>query len=70
MDIILCTRFIQYIKHESRAIYQILQNGGSGVNRTETAFAEVGVDMALGQTLNVSAKTRVRGIITTAPKLN
>ena len=35
----------------------MLQNGEFSVNRTGNAFAEVGVDMALEQTINASAKT-------------
>ena len=41
----------------------MLQNGGFSVNRTGNAFAEVGVDMALEQTINASAKNRLQGIM-------
>ena len=41
----------------------MLQNGGFSVNRTGNAFAEVSVDMALEQTINVSTKNRLQGIM-------
>ena len=41
----------------------MLQNRGFSVNRTENAFAEVSVDMALEQTINVSTKNRLQGIM-------
>ena len=46
------------IKQKNPAIYQMLQNVGFSVNRTGNFFAEVGVDIALEQTINASAKNR------------
>ena len=51
------------IKQENPAIYQMLQNVGFSVNRTGNAFAEMGADMALEQTINALAKNRHRGIM-------
>ena len=51
------------IKQENPAIYQMLQDGGFTVNKTGNAFAEVGVDMALEQTINASTKNRLQGIM-------
>ena len=44
------------IKQENPAIYQMLQNGVFRVNMTRNLFAEAGVDMALEQIINASAK--------------
>ena len=46
------------IKQKNPAICQMLQNVGFSVNRTGNFFAEVGVDIALEQTINASAKNR------------
>ena len=46
------------IKQKNPAIYQMLQNVGFSINRTGNFFAEVGVDIALEQTINASAKNR------------
>ena len=51
------------IKQQNPAIYQMLQNWEFSTNRTENAFVEVGVDMALEQTVNASAKSRFPGIM-------
>ena len=51
------------IKQQNPAIYQMLQNWEFSANRTENAFVEVGVDMALEQTINASAKSRFPGIM-------
>ena len=49
------------IKQENPVISQMLQNGGFNVNRTGNAFEELGVDMVLKQSIDVSAKNRLRG---------
>ena len=51
------------IKQQNPAIYQMLQNWEFSANRTENAFVEVGVDIALEETINASAKSRFPGIM-------
>ena len=41
----------------------MLHNGGFSVNRTGNSFSHVGVDMALEQTINAEAKSRLKGIM-------
>ena len=42
---------------------ELLQNGGFSVNRSGQNFANVGVDMALEQTINAEAKSRLKGVM-------
>ena len=51
------------LKIEKPGFYQILKGGGFSVNRTGKVFSSVGVDMALEETINAEAKSRLKGII-------
>ena len=44
-------------------IFDALSGGAFSVNRTGNAFARVGTDMALEQTINAHAKSRLKGIM-------
>ena len=43
-------------------IVEMLRNGGFTINRAGNPFGNVGVDMALGQTINAETKNRLKGI--------
>ena len=43
-------------------IAEMLRNGGFTINRAGNPFGNVGVDMALGQTINAETKNRLKGI--------
>ena len=45
-------------------IENVLTEGGFSVNRTGKSFAGVPVDLALEQTINADAKSRLKGIMT------
>ena len=51
------------IKQENPAICYILENMGISVNITGNAFAEVGVNMTLKQTINASVKNKFRVVM-------
>ena len=42
---------------------KMLMNGGLSVQRSKNHFSRVGIDMALEQTINAEAKSRLKGII-------
>ena len=43
-------------------IAEMLRNGGFTINRPGNPFGNVGVDMALEQTINAETKNRLKGI--------
>ena len=45
---------------------KMLMNGGLSVQQSTNNFSRVGVDMAIEQTINTEAKSRLKGIITFA----
>ena len=51
------------IKQENPTIFQMLENRGISESRTGNAIAEVGVNMTLEQTINVSVKKRLQVIM-------
>ena len=48
------------LKSENVHIAEMLRNGGFTINRTDNPFGNVGVDMALEQTINTEAKNRLK----------
>ena len=51
------------LKDERPAIFEALINGAFSVSRTGNQFAGVGTDMALEQTINAHANSRLKGVM-------
>ena len=51
------------LPEENPILIEKLHNAGFSVNRTGNSFSRVGVDMALEQTINAKAKTRLKDIM-------
>ena len=57
------TRYSLELLNLDLPLKKMLMNGGLSVWRSKNQFSRVGVDMVLKQTINVEAKSRLKGII-------
>ena len=51
------------LKYDRPDLLEVFKSGGFSINRTGKSFYRVGVDMALLQTINAEAKSRLKGIV-------
>ena len=64
MDDSLCDALeLLNLNSENSHIAEVLSNGGFTINRTSNPFKNVGVEMALNQTINARAKNRPKGMM-------
>ena len=57
------TRYSLELLNLDLPLRKMLMNGGLSVQQSKNHFSRVGVDMALEQTINAEAKSRLKGII-------